>query len=159
MTRASRVLASAVAVAAAALMLSGCAALRELVAEVPVDVPQPSLPASAEPFTKIYQGGDASKNTGQEDWATKAERRIVAAAALKGIFVYSVENEPGTDGLTVRIKGDPEDTALIANVEDNLVPVAQNWAPSVTIIIDPSLCGIVGEVRDESPVCDALAGR
>ena len=63
----------------------------------------------------------------------------------------------GSDNLTIRIKGDPGDSQLLADVETYVVPVALKRAPMVTVIIDPSLCGIVGSVKDDNPVCDKLA--
>ena len=159
MTQMQRKIAATFALALAAYLLTGCAALREFIADAPVDLPQPSLPAAAEPFEKIYQGGTTPEGRRAEQWATKSERRIIAAGALHKILVYGVDHEEGSYALTVKIKGDPADTQLIADVEEYVVPVALKWSPTVTIIIDPSLCGIIGEVRDESPLCDKLANR
>ena len=157
MTRVNKTVAAAFSLAIAALVMSGCAAVRELVAEAPIELPEPSLPASAPPFEKVYQGGSKPDSISEEEWATKSERRIVAAGALHSVLVYGVDQEPGSDAIVVKIKGDPEDAALIANVEDYVVPVALKWSPTVTVIIDPSFCGIAGEVKDDTPLCDALA--
>jgi len=159
MARVSKTVAAAFGLAMAALVMSGCAAVRDLIAEAPVDLPQPSLPAADPPFEKVYQGGSRPDSLSDEEWATKSERRIVAAGALHSVLVYGVDQEVGSDAIVVKIKGDPDDAALIANVEDFVVPEALAWSPTVTVIIDPSLCGVVGEVRDESPLCDMLANR
>ena len=159
MTQMRSTVAVVLSLAIGALLLTGCAAVREFIAQAPIDVPQPSLPAAAPPFEKIYEGGRTPDGVGQEQWATKSERRITAAGALHKILVYSVDHEEGSYALTVKIKGDPTDSQLIADVEQFVVPVALKWSPTVTIIIDPSICGIVGEVKDESPLCDKLANR
>ena len=159
MTQMQRKIAATFVLALAAYLLTGCAAVRDFIAEAPIDLPQPSLPAAAEPFEKIYQGGSTPDGRRAEQWATKSERRIFAAAALHKVLVYSVDHEEGSYALTVKIKGDPADSQLIADVEQYVVPVALRWSPTVTVIIDPSLCGIVGEVKDESPLCDKLANR
>ena len=159
MTQLQRTVAATFALAVTAFLLTGCAAVRDFIAQAPIDIPQPSLPAAAEPFEKIYQGGTTPEGRRAEEWATKSERRIFAAAAVHKILVYSVDHQEGSYALTVKIKGDPADSQLLADVEQYVVPVALKWSPTVTIIIDPSLCGIVGEVRDESPLCDKLANR
>jgi hypothetical protein len=158
MTRATKTTAAILAVLIGSSLLTGCAAVREFLATAPVDLPQPSLPAQPEPWEKIYQGGKTPDNIGQEDWATTSKRRITAMGALHKVVVYGVNHESGSNALTVLIKGDPTDTALIENVETYVAPVALAWAPTVTIIVDSSLCGVVSELRDESPLCDALTG-
>jgi hypothetical protein len=159
MTRPHRALAAVAGLAVSALLLSGCAAIRELVAEVPIDLPSPSLPAQEPPLEKIYQGGSRPDSISDEEWATTSKRRITAAAALHKIVVYSVDPAEDSNGLVIKIKGDPQDAQLLADVEEYVVPVALSWAPTITVIIDPSICGIVGEVRDDSPLCDALTGN
>jgi len=156
MTRSRKAIAAVAGIVLAGLALTGCAALRELVAEVPLDVPSPTLPTAAEPREKIYQGGSRPDDVSDEEWATKSQRRITAMGALHGVPIYAVDAEENSDGLIVRVKGDPGDAELLTNLETYVVPVALSWAPTVTVIIDPSLCGIVGEVRDESPICDKL---
>jgi hypothetical protein len=158
MTHARKVIAAVSGLVAATLLMSGCAAVQKLLNEVPLDVPQPSLPATAEPLEKTYDGGQTLADAGSQDWAKKSKRRITAVGAAHKILVYSVEPTAGND-LTVRIKGDPGDAQLLADVEDYVVPAALKRAQSVTVIIDPSLCGIVGSVKDDNPVCDALTGN
>lgn len=158
MSRLRTAIAAAAAAASGALLLSGCAAINEFLAAAPIDIPQPSLPSAPPPFEKIYQGGSRPEGISDEEWATKSERRIVAAGALHGILVFGVDQE-GTTALTVKVKGDPEDTQLIDDVETYVVPVALAWAPTVTVIVDSSLCSIAGELRDDTPLCDKLEGN
>lgn len=159
MTRVRKAFAAAAGLVLAAFLLTGCAAVREFVNEVAPPLPQPSLPAAAEPWEKIYQGGSRPDGLSEDEWATKSQRRITAAAALHKILVYGVDSVPGSDGLTVLIKGDPEDAQLISDVEQYVVPVALSWSPTVTVVVDPTLCGVVAELRDNSPLCDKLTGN
>ena len=159
MARVHQAIVGAIGLVLAGLLLTGCAAIRDFVAQAPIDLPSPSLPALAEPFEKIYQGGSEPEGAGDEKWATKSQRRIVAIGALHNVFVYSVDHEDGSNAITVKVKGDPEDAQLLSDVETYVVPVALAWSPTVTVIIDPSLCGIAGEVRDDTPLCDAIQNR
>ena len=158
MTRATKTITAVIALVLGSALLSGCGAVREFLATGPIDVPQPSLPAQPEPWEKIYQGGSKPDGVGQEEWETKSKRRITAMGALHGVLVYGVNNEPGSDALTVLIKGDPEDAELINNVETYVAPTALAWSPTVTVIIDSTLCGVVSELREDSPLCDKLTG-
>jgi len=151
--------AAGMGLALAAGLLTGCAALRDFADEAFPAVPQPTLQATAEPFEKTYDGGTAREGMSAEEWDTKSQRRITAAALAHKILVYSLSSGPGSEELTVRIKGDPADPQLIADVEQHVVPVALRWAPTVTVIIDPSLCGVADEFRDETPLCDTLTGN
>ena len=151
-------IAGVAALAAATLMMSGCATIQRFLNEVPLDVPQPTLPATTEPLEKTYSGGERPAGLSDEEWAKKSQRRIVAAGALGKVIVYSVDADAATSALTVRIKGDPEDPQALADVEQYVVPTALKWAPTVTIVIDPSLCGVLGEVKDDTPLCDAITG-
>jgi hypothetical protein len=155
--KARKAIASVAGLLAVALLMTGCATVQRFLNEVPLDVPQPTLPATVAPLEKTYDGGVTPKDAGSEDWEKKSKRRIAAAGAAHKILVYSVEPTAGND-LTVRVKGDPEDAQLLADVEEFVVPVALRRAPVVTVIIDPSLCGVVGSVKDDNPVCDKLAG-
>lgn len=156
MTQAPKAIAAAIGLVVAALLMTGCAAIRDFIAEAPVSLPVPSLPAAAEPFEKLYQGGSRPDGLSDEEWETTSERRITLAAALKKILVYGVDHDPVTDAITVHIKGDPDSQELIDDVETYVVPVALAWSPSVLVIIDPSLCAVAGEVRDDTPLCDAV---
>jgi len=158
MTRIGKAFTLGSALMAGLLLLTGCAALRDLADQVAPAVPQPSLPANAEPLERIYDGGTKREGMSAEEWDTKSQRRITAAGAAHKILVYGVSSGPGSEDLTVRIKGDPTDTQLIADVEQYVVPVALRWAPTVTVIIDPSLCGIADELRDDTPLCETLNG-
>lgn len=152
-----KAIASVAGLVAATVLMTGCATVQRFLNEVPLDVPQPTLPATVAPLEKTYDGGATPRDAGTEDWAKKSKRRIAAAGAAHKILVYSVEPTAGSDNLTIRIKGDPGDSQLLADVETYVVPVALKRAPMVTVIIDPSLCGIVGSVKDDNPVCDKLA--
>ena len=137
----------------------GCGVAREFLADPPIDLPQPALPDQPPPFEKIYQDGARPDGLTDEEWETTSERRITLAAAVKKILVYGVDHDPVTAAITVHIKGDPQDAQLIADIETYVVPVAQAWSPSVTVIIDASVCSVVGEVREDTPLCDALASK
>jgi len=158
MARFSKAAAAATGLVLAALMLSGCAALRELAAQAPVSVPQPSASAAAEPLEKVYTGGSRPDGLSDQEWQKKAQRRISAAAAIDRILVYSVSADGTTDNLTVVVKGDPADAQLLADIERRVIPVALRWAPQVTLRVDPSVCGVVSEFKD-SKICDKLASR
>jgi len=156
MVRPRKALAASIALVLAATLLTGCGVAREFLADAPIDLPQPTLPDQPPPFEKIYQGGSRPDALTDEEWETTSERRITLAAAVKKILVYGVDHDPVTDAITVRIKGDPTNAQLIADVETYVVPVAEAWSPSVTVIIDASLCAVAGEVREDTPLCDAL---
>ena len=158
MARFSKVAVAATGLVLAALMLSGCAAVRELIAGAPISVPQPSVPAAAEPLEKVYTGGSRAAGLSDQEWQKKAQRRIFAAAAIDRILVYSVSADGTTDNLTVVVKGDPADANLLAEIERGVIPVALRWAPQVTLRVDPSVCGVVSEFRD-SKICNKLANR
>jgi len=159
MARTQRLVAAVLTAAAAAALMSGCAAVREVLATVQEDRPVPTLEPAAAPYEKIYSGGSRPDGLTDEAWEQKATRRIMAAAVVDRIPVYSVEAAEDSDGLTVTIKGDPEDTQLLADIEKGVVPVALRWAPLVTIVVDPSVCSVLGEVRPDTPLCDALESR
>ncbi len=108
------------------------------------------------PTRRCTQGGSRPDGLSDEEWATKSTRRITAAGALHKILIYSVDHTEGSNALTLQIKGDPNDAQLLADIEEFVVPVALKWSPTVTVRIDPSLCGVIAGVRDESPVCDLL---
>ena len=156
MSRLGKTITATLGLALAAGLMSGCGAVREFLAETPGSLPAPSLPDQPPPFEKIYQGGSRPDALTDEEWETTSERRITLAAAVKKILVYGVDHDPVTDAITVRIKGDPTNAQLIADVETYVVPVAEAWSPSVTVIIDASLCAVAGEVREDTPLCDAL---
>ena len=159
MARGRRIIAAVLTAAAATALMSGCAAIREFVESAPLEGVGPTLAPLPEPYEKIYAGGSRPEGLSQEKWEEKASRRIMAAGAIDRILVYSVTAEPGSDSLTVVIKGDPTDEQLLADIERGVVPVAMRWSPLVTIRVDPSVCGIVGEIRPDSALCDDLANR
>ena len=72
------------------------------------------------------------------------DRRSVIVPLVLMFFVgaqYLHTVPTAGNDLTIRVKGDPEDAQLLADVEEFVVPVALRRAPVVTVIIDPSLCG------------------
>ena len=170
MTRLHKAIAAGAGLVIAALTMSGCAAVQQLLANAPVALPTalptglptalptalPTILPTPDVYEKIYQGGSRPDGLTDDEWAKKSKRHIAAAGALHKIFVYDVDATPGSDALTISIKGNPDDAQLLADIEEYVIPVALKWSPSVTVRIDPSLCGVIAGVRDESPVCDLL---
>ena len=159
MARGRRLIAGVLAIGATCALMSGCAAIREFVESAPLEGVGPTLAPLPEPYEKIYSGGSRPEGLSQEQWEKKATRRIMAAAAVDRIPVYSVTAEEGSDSLTIVIKGDPTDEQLLADIERGVVPVALRWSPLVTIRVDPSVCGIVAEIKPDSALCDDIANR